>query len=154
MVQSCHHSKCSKFYLLNGQKSTVSPPHTNLQVMSFQRWDHISLDCFSKRADRIESSKEPEPVPSTSGVSEIAACPLSPVADDPSALSFPTSSPSSRQWLSLPVRLMPALYASCCTVLFYFSKYYTVRLKYFRFVCFLCIICVKSTINLFQHSTV
>ena len=32
-----------------------------------------SLDCFFKRVDRIESSKEPEPVPSMSGVSETAA---------------------------------------------------------------------------------
>ena len=56
-----------------------------------------SLDCFFKRVDRIESRKEPEPVPSTSGVSEIAACPPSPIADDPSALPSPTSSPSSSQ---------------------------------------------------------
>ena len=56
-----------------------------------------SLDCFFKRVDRIESSKEPEPVPSTSGMSDIAACPLSPIADDPSALPSPTSSPSSSQ---------------------------------------------------------
>ena len=56
-----------------------------------------SLNHFSKRADRIEPSKEPEPVPSTSGVSEIAACPLSPIADYPSALPSPTSSPSSSQ---------------------------------------------------------
>ena len=56
-----------------------------------------SLDSFFKRADRTESSKEPEPVPSTSGVSEIAACPPSPIADDPSALPSPTSSPSSSQ---------------------------------------------------------
>ena len=50
-----------------------------------------------KRVDRIESSKEPEPVPSTSSVSEIAACPPSPIADDPSALPSPTSVPSSSQ---------------------------------------------------------
>ena len=56
-----------------------------------------SLDHFFKRVDRIESSKEPEPVPSTSGLSEIAACPPSPIADDPSALPSPTSSPSSSQ---------------------------------------------------------
>ena len=56
-----------------------------------------SLDPFFKRADRIESSKEPEPVPSMSGVSEIAACPPSPIAYDPSALPSPTSSPSSSQ---------------------------------------------------------
>ena len=55
-----------------------------------------SLDRFFKRVNRIESSKE-QPVPSTSGVSEIAACPPSPIADDPSALPSPTSSPSSSQ---------------------------------------------------------
>ena len=56
-----------------------------------------SLDCFFKRVGRIESSKEPEPVPSASGLSEIAACPLSAIADDPSALPSLTSSPSSSQ---------------------------------------------------------
>ena len=56
-----------------------------------------SLDHFFKWVDRIESSKEPEPVPSMSGVSEIAACPPSPTADDPSALPSTTSSPSSSQ---------------------------------------------------------
>ena len=56
-----------------------------------------SLDGFVKRVDRIESSKEPEPVPSMSGVSGFAACPPSPIADDPSALPSPTSSPSSSQ---------------------------------------------------------
>ena len=53
------------------------------------------LDRFFKRVDRIESRKEPEPVALMSGVSEIAACPPSPIADDPSALPSPTSSPSS-----------------------------------------------------------
>ena len=56
-----------------------------------------SLDHFFKRVDRIESSKEPEPVPSTSGMSETAACPPSPIADDPSGLPSPTSSHSSSQ---------------------------------------------------------
>ena len=56
-----------------------------------------SLDGIFKSVDRIESSKEPEPVPSTSGVSETAACPPSPIADDPSALPSPNSSPSSSQ---------------------------------------------------------
>ena len=50
------------------------------------------------------------------------------------------------------------LYASCCTVLLYFSRYCTVRLKmfslFFVFVCFLCIICVKIIINLLQYSTI
>ena len=56
-----------------------------------------SLDHFLKRVDRIEFSKEPEPMPSTLGMSEIAACPLSPTADDPSSLSPPPSTPSSSQ---------------------------------------------------------
>ena len=54
-----------------------------------------SLDRFSEREDRIEASKEP--VSSASGVSEIAACPPSPIVDDPSALPSPTSTPHSSQ---------------------------------------------------------
>ena len=54
-------------------------------------------DRFFKRVDRTESSKSPEPVPSTSGTSETAACPPSPIADDPSALPSPAFSPSSSQ---------------------------------------------------------
>ena len=80
---------------------TVSPLHMNLQVVNFQRCERAttqtSLDHFVKSVDRIESSKEPEPVPSTSGMSEIATCPPSTTADDPSALPSPTSSPSSSQ---------------------------------------------------------
>ncbi|KAM7241296.1 hypothetical protein CapIbe_007868, partial [Capra ibex] len=48
---------------------------------------------FFKRTGRIESSKEPESVPSTSDVSEIAACP--PIANGPSALPSLTSFPCS-----------------------------------------------------------
>ena len=57
----------------------------------------IFLDQGSKRVDRIEFSKEPEPVPSTSGMSEISACSPTPVADDPLALPSPASSASSSQ---------------------------------------------------------
>ena len=57
----------------------------------------MSLDRFSKRGDRIESGKEPEAILSTSGVSEPAACPPSPVVDHPSAPPPPLSSPSSSQ---------------------------------------------------------
>ena len=56
-----------------------------------------SLDRFSKKVDGIESSKEPKPLSSVSGVSEIAACPLFPVAGDSPALPSPTSSPSCSQ---------------------------------------------------------
>ena len=47
-------------------------------------------------------------IPSGSGVSEIAAGPLSPVADNPSALPSPTFSPSSSQQHFLPVHSTPA----------------------------------------------
>ena len=56
-----------------------------------------SLPDFYKRVDRIESRKEAEHVQSMSGMSEIAACPPSPIDDDPSALPPPTSFPSSSQ---------------------------------------------------------
>lgn len=56
----------------------VSPLQTNLQVASFQRCKCVHVFAY----------------PTTSGVSEIAACPPSPIADDPSALLSPTSSPS------------------------------------------------------------
>ena len=116
-----------------------------------------SLDRFFKRVDRIESSKEPEPGPSTSGVSEIAPCPLSPIADNPSALPSPTSSPSSSQELSWPVHSMPA---SVCQLLYHTTVlfkvlYCKIKNVFFIFcVCFLCIICVKSIINLLQYSTI
>ena len=45
--------------------------------------------------DRIQPSNTPEPVSSTWGSSEIAACPPPPTADDPSALPSPIPSPSS-----------------------------------------------------------
>ena len=45
-----------------------------------------SRDRFFNRVDRNKSNKEPEPVPSTSGVSEIATYPPSPIADDSSAV--------------------------------------------------------------------
>ena len=56
-----------------------------LKVVNFQRCEHAS-----------GSNKEPEPEPSTSGVSEIA-CPPSPIAEDASALPSPVPLPSSSQ---------------------------------------------------------
>ena len=47
-----------------------------------------SLDHFFKRVDRTESNKEPEPGPLTSGVSEIEACPPSPINSTISCLFF------------------------------------------------------------------
>ena len=54
-----------------------------------------------------------------------AACPLPPIADDPSAPRSPTSSPSSRNSSCLFAQRQP-LYASCCA-----TELCTIRLKMF-----------------------
>ena len=82
---------------------------------------------FFKRVDRTESSKKPEPVPSTSGMSEIAACSPSPIADDPSVPPSLTSSPQS---VTLPACSLDASPWMPAAVL-YFSRYCTLRLKMF-----------------------
>ena len=88
--------------------STGSPQHANLQVVNFQRYE-----CASG------SSKEPEPMPSTSGMSEIAVCCPSSVAESPSALPSPACPPSSRRSLlacSLDTSpCMPAVALYCHT---------------------------------------
>ena len=69
-------------------------------------------------------------------MSEIAACPQSPIAHYsqlyhlPPPLPPPVSSSS-----SLFIQCQP-LYASCCTVPLYFLRYCTVRLQEFIFLCF------------------
>ena len=63
----------------------------------------LSFFFFPKRVERIESSKEPEAVPSTSGVSEFAVCPPSSSAEDISA-PIPSVSPSSNLFIS-PTKL-------------------------------------------------
>ena len=68
-------------------QSSVSVIHDEKKRATIQ----ISLDRFSKKV-RVEPSKEPEAVPSTSGMREIAAYPLVPIAADPLALPSPTSS--------------------------------------------------------------
>ena len=50
---------------------------------------------------------------------------------------------------SCPFTWCQPLYVSCCTVALYFSRSWTVRLKMFYFsVCLVCIICVKTIIDL------
>ena len=60
-----------------------SPLQTNLQAENFQRQKHAS-----------GSNKD---IVSSSGMCEIATCPLSPIADDPSTPSSPSLSPPSSQ---------------------------------------------------------
>ena len=104
---------------------------------------------YSSTVHRVFISS-PEPTPSTSSVSEIAACPPSPIAEDLSALPFPTSS----RWLFLPIHSIPALLRHCCTLLLWFSRYYNIKSIFFIFrVCFWHIICMESVIYLLQHSS-
>ena len=56
-----------------------------------------SLNHYFKRVGRIESNRKPELVPSMSGLSKIAACLLTPIADSPWALASPASFPSAHQ---------------------------------------------------------
>ena len=112
------HSRPTPEKYIFQENYTVRPLYTNLQVANFQRREHAS-----------GSSKKLQAGSSMSGVSDIAACPLSPIADDPSAL----PSPVSNSWLF--TRCQP-LCASCCTILLYFSRYYTARLKMFYFFVF------------------
>lgn len=99
-----------------------------------------SLDRFFKRVDRVEYSREPEPGPSVSGVSEIAASPPSPLLTI---------------HLYLPPRLPPPVRSSvhlmldpvhqlldCTTVL---SKVLYCKIKNVLFLClfFMHYLCVK-----------
>ena len=96
-----------------------------------------SLDCSFRKVDRIESSKESEPV-STSGMSEIALRLLLLTIlqrhHPPPALPPPVGN-SSR----LFAQCQPP-YASCCTVLLYFSRCCTVRLKLFSLLFWVCLL--------------
>ena len=72
-------------------------------------------------------------------MSEVAACPPSPTADDPLLLPSPTSlAPpvSNSSWL---LTCCQPLYASCCTVLLYFSEYCKIENVCFCVYSFLCI---------------
>ena len=65
-------------------------------------------------------------------MSDITARPLSPIADGPSALPAPTSSPSSIvTLLACPLDASPCVPAA----VLYFTRYCTVRLKLFYFLC-------------------
>ena len=133
-----------------GQTEVTEHAHTVALYLYFKS--------ASKKVDRAGSSKEPESMPSVGpGVSEIATFP--PITDKLRLFHLPHSLLPPISNSSCLYTWWQSLYASCCTLLLYFLRYCTVRFKIFSlflegcFV-FLCIICVKSIINLLQHSTV
>ena len=125
LVIYCHNNAANNHQ--TSVKYTVSPLHTNLQVTNCQRCAHAS-----------GSSKEPEQVPSMSGMSETVACPPSPVAEILQLYHLQPPLPPLVSNPSCLFTLCQPLYASCCTVLLYFSRYCTVRLKMFSL--FLCLL--------------
>ena len=111
---------------------------TMISMMRKKATTQVSLDHFFKRVDRIKYSKEPEPVPSTSGMNEIEVCLSSPIADDPSAVPSPTSSPVSSQSFFLPVHWMlaPVCQLLYWTTILFQLLYYKIKNVLFVFVCF------------------
>ena len=135
-------------------------------VQSAIQWYHViydekkrsttqtSLGHFFKRVDRIEPSKEPESMPSMSGMSKRAARPLPPIADGLLALSSPTFSPASSQQLFLPVQSVPA---PVCQLLYWItvlSKVLYCKIKNIIFIFCICFlyVCMKSIIS--HYSTI
>ena len=76
----------------------------------------------------------------------IEDCPPSPITDDPSALSFPTSSPHPSHTSCLFSQCQ-LLYVSCYTILLYFSKYCKVKMFVSMFLFMYCVK-NKNIINL------
>ena len=102
-----------------------------------------SLHCLFKWVHRLESSKEPEPVPSTLGLSGISAYLhlLLLMILQLYHLSPPFPPPVSNS--SHLFTWCQPLYASCCTVLSDFKCF-------IFYVCFLYMICVQSTITYYS----
>ena len=98
-------------------------------------------------------------VPSTSDMSEIAACSVFYRwwSFSSHLLPSPTSSRSSISSSSCLFTRCQPLYASCCTYTSILFKVLYCKIKnvFFIFsVCALCVICVKSILNLLQYSTI
>ena len=108
--------------------SPVNCLHINLQVVNFQRWEHT-----------FGSSKEPEPLPSTSGMVKLQLT-LSLLLLTVLWLCRPHSLSPLQSVTFLPVRPMPVPVGPllhCSTTVFFKALYYKIKM----FSClFLCII--------------
>ena len=130
----------------------VSLLHTNLQGLNFRR-----CKCAGSSKNQNLCHEHHTWVTLQGGS-------LSPISDDPSALSSPTYSLSPVSNSSCLFTSCQSLYASLyrtmiffkvrkCKIILYCVRLYC-KIKMFHFfVCFLCIICVKSIISLLQYST-
>ena len=98
-----------------------------------------SLESFFRRIGRIESNKEPEPVPLLLSMCEIAACPPSPFADSRSAARLPPLLPTTVSNSSCRCPQCQPLYVSCLYSAMYLSRCYIIR---FQKKCFLYFVCL------------
>ena len=104
----------------------------------------MSLDHFFKRVDRVEPSKEPEPVPSTSGMNETSACLRL-------LLLMTLQLYHLRPTLPPPVSNSSCLFTQCqppCAIYCIVPLYFSTSCKIKNICLFLCIICVKTITNL------
>ena len=155
----CSHVQSCKLALLEG-----APLGFGAQDLSIKQYRKVAaaiwnaIQCYhviydekksyysDKKVDRTEAGKEPEPVPAMSGMSEIAVCPPSTLADDPSAPPSPTSSLSSVSD-SCVFTQCQSLYVLYCTT----ALFRTVRLQMCYFVCVFALnifTFLKSIVNL------
>ena len=136
--------------------NTVSPRNTNFNLQTFKDVNipsmmrkkrattQTSLDHFFQKVDRFESSKESEPMLLMSEVNEIAACPPSAIADNPSCLPC-THLLSPLQSVNLPAcplnaspRLPAVALYYCAFQGMYYKIKNTLAFLYFIFMYYLC----------------
>ena len=104
----------------------------------------LILSYLPAATDRIQPSKTPEPVPSTSGSSESAAYPPPPTADDPSALPSPIPSPSSIGSSSCLLTMLWIFFDTCMpAVVLPFPRYCKIKKVLSIFLCLLYYLCEK-----------
>ena len=85
------------------------------------------LDCSFKKVDRIESSKESEPAPSTSGLSESSASLPSAIAEGPSTLPSPPFLSLLQSVTLLVLLAAPVCQRSLCTTILYKALYCKIK---------------------------